>query len=205
MNGSHLRMLDNDGNNLRPLSDAGSDDDDVFFTSVCPPCRTDVTLLVSVPAGVVLDCSVTTLAYVGSPSRTTFVFDVFDDFSDTTVAAEPSSRRCSAGLLLGFHVGLCRPDDGDLVGEPPSCRRVSPSHVCTATPVSSADSRAFLSALRDSRFDSFFSKSASKLNSTDSAADASASDESAEAAAAAALAAFRPLSGTAFVVFAFSS
>jgi len=27
---------------------------------------------------------------------------------------------CSTGLLLGFHVGLCRPDEGDFVGDPPS-------------------------------------------------------------------------------------
>jgi hypothetical protein len=38
------------------------------------------------------------------------------------LVGEPARLRCSAGLLLGFHVGLWRPDDGDLVGEPARLR-----------------------------------------------------------------------------------
>ena len=32
--------------------------------------------------------------------------------------------RCSAGLDDGRQVGLCKPEEGDLVGEPASCRGV---------------------------------------------------------------------------------
>jgi hypothetical protein len=37
---------------------------------------------------------------------------------DGDFVGEPPRARCSLGLLLGFQVGLCRPDDGDFVGEP---------------------------------------------------------------------------------------
>ena len=34
----------------------------------------------------------------------------------------PARRRCSLGLEDGFQVGLCRPEEGDLVGEPAKLR-----------------------------------------------------------------------------------
>ena len=40
-----------------------------------------------------------------------------DDLAAAFIAAEPN-LRCSLGLEEGFHVGLWRPLEGDLVGEP---------------------------------------------------------------------------------------
>ena len=43
-------------------------------------------------------------------------------FDSEGLSVLPDNLRCSLGLEDGFHVGLCRPEEGDLVGEPAKAR-----------------------------------------------------------------------------------